>query len=338
MVFINKMKKLLVLLLLVPLFSVAQNKRELKARIVEKNDSINMLTSQINELNTKVETLESDKIKKIDSLVRLKNDIEKSNTVLLEDLSIVQSENKIKSDSIQELINRYESLIQYKRHLQNKLKAADSLLNNHIRKPIVYYLKELMDDYDNRFNDALHDTEELLKYSEYSELNVTIDTSYYDISFGWGCGGYGSQDIILYEDNLFVFNDYNGDFESSSSFDVACFKLIETVEGKYYLDNESEVIIHSLNRFGGSLDEFHYNILYRMNENICAEDEYDLQIIIEKDGRLHEVFNEYLDFPDLFYEPIYRREYKDLVFYNEENKKIGRLIFISDEKWKLERY
>jgi len=325
---------------MIPTLSVAQNKRELKRRIVEKNDSINMLTSQINELNTKIEILESDKIKKIDSLVILRNDIEESNTVLLKDLSIVQSENKIKSDSIQELINRYESLIQYKRHLQNKVKAADSLLNNHIRKPIVYYLKELMDDYDNRFNDALHNTEELLKTSKYSELNVTIDTSYYHISFGWGCGGVGSQDIILYEDNLFVFNDYNGDFESSSSFDVACFKLLETVEGKYYLDNESEVIIQSATSF----DEFHYNTLYRMNENICAEDEYYLQIIIEKDGRLHEVFNEYLDFPDLFYEPTYRREYKDLVFYNDENKDlypypiIGRLIFISDEKWKLERY
>ena len=232
--------------------------------------------------------------------------------------------------------------------IRDRWYPTDSLvrLKNDIHKPIVYYLKELMDDYDNRFNDALHNTEELLKSSEYSELNVTIDTSYgaftysfnsYDISFVRPCGGAGSQDIILYEDNLFVLNDYNGDFESSSSFDVACFKLAETVEGKYYLDNDSEVIIYDINR-GGAFDEFHYNILYRMNENICAEDEYELQIIIEKDGRLYEVFTEYLYFPDLVYAPTYRREYKDLIFYNEENKKIGRLIFISDEKWEFERY
>ena len=54
------MKKLLLLLLLTPILSVAQKKKELKEKIVQKNDSITVFVNQINQLDNKIKSLAVD--------------------------------------------------------------------------------------------------------------------------------------------------------------------------------------------------------------------------------------------------------------------------------------
>jgi len=54
------MKKLLLLLLLVPILSIAQKKKELKERITQKNDSLTLFISQIDDLFTNIDSLEKE--------------------------------------------------------------------------------------------------------------------------------------------------------------------------------------------------------------------------------------------------------------------------------------
>ena len=54
------MKNLILIFLLIPIIGFAQNKKELKKRIVQKNDSIIVFINQIDQLNNKVETLENE--------------------------------------------------------------------------------------------------------------------------------------------------------------------------------------------------------------------------------------------------------------------------------------
>ena len=77
------MKKLLLLLLLIPILGIAQKKKELKERIVQKNDSITVFVNQINQLDNKIKNLGVD----ITELVG-------ANTKLLEKLYEEKEKNK----------------------------------------------------------------------------------------------------------------------------------------------------------------------------------------------------------------------------------------------------
>lgn len=77
------MKNILLLLLFIPILSIAQKKSLLKERIIQKNDSITVFINQINQLDNKLKKL------KIDI-----SEVEGSNTKLLENLHEEKEKNK----------------------------------------------------------------------------------------------------------------------------------------------------------------------------------------------------------------------------------------------------
>ena len=97
------MKKLLLILLCVPLIVMGQSKKELKSQIIQKNDSLDILIDKIEnnlsiieKLNKEISSLNI----KNQKLLSLKNNSEKQKNILIENLKI---HNQILIDSISNL-------------------------------------------------------------------------------------------------------------------------------------------------------------------------------------------------------------------------------------------
>jgi hypothetical protein len=298
------MKKLLLLLLLIPVLSISQKKNVLKERIIQKNDSINMFIYQIQELDIAVnkllkenESFEGD----ITKLLQKVSDISLTNEQLTEEVTWLKIDNKFLLDSISML---------------------------HKNNPLLPYLYKLISD--NRFlSSEFRRSSKLLNQREYSNLFSDLDSEYYfemDV-FMRGCGGGGDIEFIVKDNYLIVFNDYGGDWESSEVLDVACFNIDPISK----ILNPDDYFMFQIN--DETVQNYIEGFIYAFNKNICG-DSYTLKVFTEKNNEIKEEFSEYLNFR---WDKLVR-EYQDLIFYNEYNKMIARLIFVLDGKWKFERY
>ena len=126
------MKNLILIFLLIPIIGFAQNKKELKKRIVQKNDSIIVFINQIDQLNNKVETLENENaafegdIRKL--LKKVSNEQEK-NKGLNHNLNNQDTEIKVLSSNIMKLNNEIDSLIFKNSDYQQEIKDVNEQLN-----------------------------------------------------------------------------------------------------------------------------------------------------------------------------------------------------------------
>ena len=126
------MKNLILIFLLIPIIGFAQNKKELKKRIVQKNDSIIVFINQIDQLNNKVETLENENaafegdIRKL--LKKVSNEQEK-NKGLNHNLNNQDTEIKVLSSSIMKLRSEIDSLILQNSDYQQEIKDVNEQLN-----------------------------------------------------------------------------------------------------------------------------------------------------------------------------------------------------------------
>ena len=150
------MKNLILIFLLIPIIGFAQNKKELKKRIVQKNDSIIVFINQIEKLDSKVETIENENAAfegDIRKLLKKISDEQEKNEGLNHNLNNQDTEIKVLSSSIMELTNEIDSLIlQNSDNLQKienlneqlKLRSEDDSLLMYL--PAVFHSLEIEDD------------------------------------------------------------------------------------------------------------------------------------------------------------------------------------------------
>ena len=94
------MKKLLLILLCLPIVGITQSKKELRSQIKQKNDSLDILIYEIENNLRRIEKLNKDASSleiKNQKLLSLKNNSEKQKDILIENLKI---HNQLLSDSI----------------------------------------------------------------------------------------------------------------------------------------------------------------------------------------------------------------------------------------------
>ena len=109
----NKKLKIILLFLILPIISFSQKKKELKERIVQKNDSITVFINQIYQLNNKVETLENENAAfegDIRKLLKKVSDEQEKNKGLNYNLNNQDTEIKVLSSSNMKLTNEIDSL------------------------------------------------------------------------------------------------------------------------------------------------------------------------------------------------------------------------------------
>ena len=128
----NKTLKIIFLLLMIPVIGFAQKKKELKERIVQKNDSITIFINQIDQLNNKVETLENENAAfegDIRKLLKKVSDEQEKNKGLNHNLNNQDTEIKVLSSSIMQLTNEIDSLILQNSDYQQEIKDVNEQLN-----------------------------------------------------------------------------------------------------------------------------------------------------------------------------------------------------------------
>ena len=128
----NKTLEIIFLLLMIPVISFAQKKKELKERIVQKNDSITVFINQIDQLSNKVETLENENAAfegDIRRLLKKVSDEKGKNERLNYNLNNQDTEIKVLSSSIMKLTNEIDSLIFKNSDYQQEIKDINEQLN-----------------------------------------------------------------------------------------------------------------------------------------------------------------------------------------------------------------
>jgi len=196
-------------------------------------------------------------------------------------------------------------------------------LNKNINQsdPIFPYLYNLISDY--RFlSEEFVRSEKLLNHKEYSNLFNSLESDdYFEMDlFMRGCGGVGDINFVIKENYLIVFNDYEGDWESSPVEDVACFRI--NPNNKTLIPDN--FILFQIN--AQTLSNFTNKFIYAFNLNICSDD-YTLKVFSESDGVIKEETEVYLEF---VWDKIKKEGY-DIIFYSN-NSEVARLI------WEEEKY
>jgi len=128
----NKTLKIIFLLLMIPVIGFAQKKKELKERIVQKNDSITVFINQIDQLNNKIATLENENSAfegDIRKLLKKVSNEQGKNKVLKNNLNNQDTEIKVLSSSIMQLTNEIDSLILQNSDYQQEIKDVNEQLN-----------------------------------------------------------------------------------------------------------------------------------------------------------------------------------------------------------------
>ncbi|MGY8988689.1 MAG: hypothetical protein ACKVJA_00325 [Flavobacteriales bacterium] len=128
----NKTLKIIFLLLMIPVIGFAQKKKELKQRIVQKNDSITVFINQIYQLNNKLETLENENVAfegDIRKLLKKVSDEQGKNEGLNHNLNNQDTEIKALSSSNMKLTNELDSFILKNSDYQQEIKDINEQLN-----------------------------------------------------------------------------------------------------------------------------------------------------------------------------------------------------------------
>lgn len=185
----NKTLKIIFLLLMIPVIGFAQKKKELKERIVQKNDSITVFINQIERLNNKVKTLENENTafeKDIRKLLKKVSNEQGKNERLNHDLNNQDTEIKVLSSSIVKLRSEIDSLILQNSDYQQEIKDVNEQLNLKLLEdddcvmylPAVFHSFEDIEDsggeYDITFSlqaeDCFCDTQTFISFGAGSDL------------------------------------------------------------------------------------------------------------------------------------------------------------------------
>ena len=184
----NKTLKIIFLLLMIPVIGFAQKKKELKERIVQKDDSITVFINQIEQLNNKVEILENENAAfegDIRKLLKKVSDEQGKNEGLNHNLNNQDTEIKVLSSSNMKLTNELDSLISknsdYLQKIENihdqlKLKSEDDSLLMYL--PAVFHSLDPIEysggEYDITFSlqaeDCFCDTKTFISFGAGSDL------------------------------------------------------------------------------------------------------------------------------------------------------------------------
>ena len=126
----NKKLKIILLFLILPIIGFSQKKKELKERIVQKNDSITIFINQIDQLNNKVETLENENAAfegDIRKLLKKVSDEQGKNEELNHNLNNQDTEIKVLSSSNMKLRSEIDSLILKNSDYQQEIKDRNEI-------------------------------------------------------------------------------------------------------------------------------------------------------------------------------------------------------------------
>ena len=165
------MKKLLLLLLLIPILSVAQKKKELKEKIVQKNDSITVFVNQINQLDNKIKSLAVDI-----------TELEEANTKLLKKLYNEKEKNKNLTETFSVLNQKIIDLESYESS-KNIIKLLIGFENTNIDDSFI---------------------EKIIKGEVYFTFFESLTKSYGYNNYVYDCSKSEIDSISIYADSISI--------------------------------------------------------------------------------------------------------------------------------------
>ena len=151
------MKKIILILLLIPFLSMSQKKKVLKEQIIQKNDSLTFFISQIQDLNISIDSLSKEHLEfeeDINKLLLTVSDEKHENQRLLEEFSriklqVIELENdltslKIEKNNLIDSISRYVEVLKLDNEkLLLRLKEQNSTV---MYQPAVFHSENPIED------------------------------------------------------------------------------------------------------------------------------------------------------------------------------------------------